>query len=175
MWRVLLHNDDYTTMEFVVEVLIAFFHKTDTEATHIMLTVHTSGAASPGVYTRDVAETKSTQVIDSRRERGYAAPAHHRTREPNDSLPRGRRLRSRSPPTRRAQRRHEYVTLEHLLYALLFDGPALVRGRSRRSAPTSRRSRRARAFLEQLEQRPEDATSSPTQTAALPARAPARA
>jgi ATP-dependent Clp protease adaptor protein ClpS len=69
-YKVLLHNDDYTTMEFVVEVLKRFFHKTDTEAVHIMLTVHKSGAAVAGVYTRDVAETKSTQVMDYARENG---------------------------------------------------------------------------------------------------------
>ena len=69
-YKVLFHNDDYTTMEFVIEVLKRFFHKTDTEAAHIMLTVHKSGAAVAGVYTRDVAETKSTQVMDYARESG---------------------------------------------------------------------------------------------------------
>ncbi|CAN5925420.1 hypothetical protein BH11MYX4_BH11MYX4_30420 [soil metagenome] len=69
-YKVLFHNDDYATMEFVVEVLKRFFHKTDTEAVHIMLTVHKSGAAVAGVYTRDVAETKSTQVMDYARENG---------------------------------------------------------------------------------------------------------
>jgi len=69
-YKVIFHNDDYTTMEFVVEVLKRFFHKTDTEAVHIMLTVHKSGAAVAGVYTRDVAETKSTQVMDYARENG---------------------------------------------------------------------------------------------------------
>lgn len=69
-YKVMFHNDDYTTMEFVVDVLKRFFHKTDTEAMHIMLTVHKSGAAVAGVYTRDVAETKSTQVMDYARENG---------------------------------------------------------------------------------------------------------
>ena len=69
-YKVIFHNDDYTTMEFVIEVLKRFFHKTDTEATHIMLTVHKTGAAVAGVYTRDVAETKSTQVMDYARENG---------------------------------------------------------------------------------------------------------
>ena len=69
-YKVIFHNDDYTTMEFVVEVLKLFFHKTDTEAAHIMLTVHKSGAAVAGVYTRDVAETKTTQVMDYARENG---------------------------------------------------------------------------------------------------------
>jgi len=69
-YKVIFHNDDYTTMEFVIEVLKRFFHKTDTEAVHIMLTVHKTGAAVAGVYTRDVAETKSTQVMDYARENG---------------------------------------------------------------------------------------------------------
>jgi ATP-dependent Clp protease adaptor protein ClpS len=69
-YKVIFHNDDYTTMEFVVEVLKRFFHKTDTEAMHIMLTVHKSGAAVAGVFTRDVAETKKAQVMDYARENG---------------------------------------------------------------------------------------------------------
>lgn len=69
-YKVIFHNDDYTTMEFVIEVLKRFFHKTDTEAMHVMLTVHKKGAAVAGVYTRDVAETKSTQVMDYARESG---------------------------------------------------------------------------------------------------------
>lgn len=69
-YKVIFHNDDYTTMEFVVEVLKRFFHKTDTEAVHIMLKVHKTGAAVAGVYTRDVAETKSQQVMSYARENG---------------------------------------------------------------------------------------------------------
>ena len=69
-YKVIFHNDDYTTMEFVIEVLKRFFHKNDTEATHIMLTVHKMGAAVAGVYTRDVAETKSQQVMSYAREKG---------------------------------------------------------------------------------------------------------
>jgi ATP-dependent Clp protease adaptor protein ClpS len=69
-YKVIFHNDDYTTMEFVVDVLKRFFHKTDTEAMHIMLTVHKSGAAVAGVFTRDVAETKKAQVLDYARENG---------------------------------------------------------------------------------------------------------
>jgi ATP-dependent Clp protease adaptor protein ClpS len=61
---VIFHNDDYTTREFVVHVLMRFFSKTETEATHIMLTVHHKGRGVAGVYTRDIAETKAQQVID---------------------------------------------------------------------------------------------------------------
>jgi ATP-dependent Clp protease adaptor protein ClpS len=68
---VLFHNDDFTTMEFVVEVLQRFFHKTETEALHIMLTVHKKGRAVAGVYSRDVAETKVAEVMGHARDRGY--------------------------------------------------------------------------------------------------------
>jgi ATP-dependent Clp protease adaptor protein ClpS len=69
-YKVIFHNDDYTTQEFVVYVLERFFHKTETEARHIMLTVHHKGAAVAGVYTKDVAETKAQQVMDLAREDG---------------------------------------------------------------------------------------------------------
>ena len=58
MWRVLLHNDDYTTQEFVVWILETVFHKQPAEAFSIMMRVHQSGLGIAGIYTRDVAETK---------------------------------------------------------------------------------------------------------------------
>jgi ATP-dependent Clp protease adaptor protein ClpS len=69
-FKVLLHNDDYTTMEFVVLVLMKFFHKTETEATHVMLSVHHKGQGVAGVYTKDVAETKVDEVTDYAKEHG---------------------------------------------------------------------------------------------------------
>jgi ATP-dependent Clp protease adaptor protein ClpS len=69
-FKVIFHNDDYTTQEFVVYVLMRFFHKGEAEARHIMLTVHFKGAATAGVYTKDVAETKAQQVMDLAREHG---------------------------------------------------------------------------------------------------------
>ena len=69
-YKVIFHNDDYTTQEFVIHVLERFFHKTETEARHIMLTVHHKGLAVAGVYTKDVAETKAEQVMDAARENG---------------------------------------------------------------------------------------------------------
>lgn len=62
LYRVVLINDDYTPMEFVVHVLEIFFAMDREKATQIMLTVHTQGAAVVGIYPRDIAETKSEQV-----------------------------------------------------------------------------------------------------------------
>jgi ATP-dependent Clp protease adaptor protein ClpS len=64
MYKVLLLNDDYTPMEFVVHVLERFFNKSRSEAERIMLHVHRRGVGICGVYTYEVAETKVTQVID---------------------------------------------------------------------------------------------------------------
>jgi ATP-dependent Clp protease adaptor protein ClpS len=69
-YKVLFHNDDYTTMEFVVEVLRKHFHKNETESLHIMLTVHRKGSAVAGIYPRDVAETKVAEVMRHAREHG---------------------------------------------------------------------------------------------------------
>ena len=62
MYQVVMLNDDYTPMEFVVEVLQIFFGMGREKATRIMLTVHTQGKAVCGIYTRDIAETKAMQV-----------------------------------------------------------------------------------------------------------------
>lgn len=62
MYRVLLHNDHYTTMDFVVEILQKVFHKSIIEATKIMLDVHKKGMGNVGVYTYDIAATKVAQV-----------------------------------------------------------------------------------------------------------------
>ncbi len=64
LYRVLLLNDDYTPMEFVVLVLEKFFQKGREEATHIMLHVHQHGVGECGIYTYEIAETKVTQVMD---------------------------------------------------------------------------------------------------------------
>lgn len=62
LYKVVLLNDDYTPMEFVVEVLQVFFGMNREKATQVMLAVHTTGKATCGIYPRDIAETKSAQV-----------------------------------------------------------------------------------------------------------------
>jgi ATP-dependent Clp protease adaptor protein ClpS len=71
MYRVLLHNDDYTTMEFVVEILMLVFKKTPEEAVRIMLNVHHKGVGMCGVYTYEVSETKVNTVHSLARENGF--------------------------------------------------------------------------------------------------------
>lgn len=68
LYKVVLINDDYTPMEFVVDILERFFSKSREQATQIMLTVHTTGKGTCGVYTRDIAETKAHQVNSYARE-----------------------------------------------------------------------------------------------------------
>lgn len=65
MYRVILMNDDYTPMEFVVSILMGIFKKTQEEATQIMLNVHQKGIGTCGIYTFEVAETKVAQVMDA--------------------------------------------------------------------------------------------------------------
>ena len=68
LYKVLLLNDDYTPMEFVVHILESFFGMGREKATQVMLEVHTRGAGVCGVFTRDIAETKVAQVNDFSRE-----------------------------------------------------------------------------------------------------------
>jgi ATP-dependent Clp protease adaptor protein ClpS len=71
MYKVLLHNDDYTTMDFVVMILETVFHKSPSEATQIMLNVHHKGVGICGLYTFDIAQTKVTTVIAIARQHEY--------------------------------------------------------------------------------------------------------
>ena len=71
MFKVMLFNDDYTTMEFVIEVLQRFFDMDRERALQIMLKVHNEGFAVCGVYSRDVAETKVTRVSEFAKQHGH--------------------------------------------------------------------------------------------------------
>jgi ATP-dependent Clp protease adaptor protein ClpS len=71
LYRVLLHNDDYTTRDFVVEILEAVFHKPEPEAVQIMLHVHQNGLGVAGVYTYEVAEMKVRTVEALARQRQF--------------------------------------------------------------------------------------------------------
>ncbi len=71
LYKVLLHNDDYTTKEFVVQILEYVFHKANTEAVQIMLHVHQNGIGVAGVYTYEVAETKVALVESLARQHEY--------------------------------------------------------------------------------------------------------
>lgn len=71
LYKVLLHNDDYTTMEFVIHILKRHFSKSDGEAQSIMLNVHNNGVGVCGVYTFEVAETKVSKVMREAKKGGF--------------------------------------------------------------------------------------------------------
>ena len=71
LYRVLLHNDNYTTMEFVVEVLIFVFNKSAEQAARIMLNVHHNGIGMCGIFPYDIAESKVDAVLSLARDRGF--------------------------------------------------------------------------------------------------------
>ena len=75
MYQVVLLNDDYTTMDFVVEILESIFHRTPAEAYRIMMQVHTQGTGTAGVYTPEVAETKVADVVELAQGAGYPLQA----------------------------------------------------------------------------------------------------
>jgi ATP-dependent Clp protease adaptor protein ClpS len=82
MYKVLMHNDDYTTMEFVLLVLQKFFSKSAQEAQSIMLEVHNRGFGICGIYTYEVAESKVAKVIKYARDNGHPLKC---STEPSDS------------------------------------------------------------------------------------------
>jgi ATP-dependent Clp protease adaptor protein ClpS len=75
LYKVILLNDDYTTMEFVIQVLESVFEKSPAEAYQIMMHVHTNGRGLAGVYPWEVAETKAEAVISLARSSGYPLQA----------------------------------------------------------------------------------------------------
>jgi ATP-dependent Clp protease adaptor protein ClpS len=82
MHKVIMHNDDYTTMEFVIHVLEKYFNKNTTEAHTIMLEIHTRGFGICGLFTFEVAESKVAKVIKYARENGHPLKC---STEPADS------------------------------------------------------------------------------------------
>lgn len=70
-YHVIMHNDDYTTMDFVVEILMDIFHKSEEEATMLMLTVHQSGKAVVGNYSYDIAMSKVRTAADRAAAEGF--------------------------------------------------------------------------------------------------------
>jgi ATP-dependent Clp protease adaptor protein ClpS len=71
LYKVILHNDDYTTMDFVVDILISIFLKSKSEAVELMLKIHTDGKAVCGVYIYEIALTKAEQVKRLARENSF--------------------------------------------------------------------------------------------------------
>ena len=71
MYKVLLHNDNYTTMEFVIYVLTSIFRHSESSATRIMLAVHMQGVGVAGIYQREIAEMKVDRVVQLAREAQY--------------------------------------------------------------------------------------------------------
>lgn len=70
-YKVLLHNDDYTTIDFVVDILMGVFHKSETQAESIMMDVHKKGKAICGIYTYEIAKTKVYQVKELAKSNGF--------------------------------------------------------------------------------------------------------
>ena len=99
LWKVLLHNDDYTTQEFVVWLLKTIFRKSEPEATVIMLAVHKAGVGVAGVYTKDVAETRAERGRQLAEREGFpllltveAEDANHKSGAATAKTPRHQEL-----------------------------------------------------------------------------------
>lgn len=75
LYKVILHNDDYTSMDFVVNIIMTLFHKSIEEANALMLEVHKKGKAIVGVYSREIAETKVFQVENIARQNQFPLKA----------------------------------------------------------------------------------------------------
>jgi len=71
LYKVILHNDDYTTMEFVIAILCKYFNKNEEEAVKIMYDVHKSGAGLAGIFTKEIAETRVAGVHKKARDAGF--------------------------------------------------------------------------------------------------------
>ncbi len=142
-------------MEYVIDVLRRFFHKNETEALHIMLTVHKKGGRSPAVYPPGTSPKPRSPRSCVRRPRAWDIPGLLVTAEPERMRP----MRI-SPEVEialsvaasdAARRRHEYVTIEHLLYALLMDEPTAAVFRHAGGDPVALKKRLEAYLSEQIE------------------------
>lgn len=70
-YKVIMYNDNFTTMEFVVDILVQIFHKSEPEAEQLMMTVHRKGQAVVGVYPMDIAKTRVNKALQQARKQGY--------------------------------------------------------------------------------------------------------
>lgn len=84
-FKVLLHNDDFTPMEFVIMVLMELFHRSSAEATRIMLHVHRNGVGVAGVFSREIAEAKAARTIQAARDAGFPLMASTEPEGPDDN------------------------------------------------------------------------------------------
>ncbi len=119
-YQVLLHNDDYTTMEFVVMILMTVFHTSESEAVRTMMQVHQQGVGVAGVYSCEVAETKVAKVCAAGPPERVSPALHHGAG--NDMIIAKELQVAFSVAVQEAlRRRHDLVSLEHLLFALTGD------------------------------------------------------
>jgi ATP-dependent Clp protease ATP-binding subunit ClpA len=164
LYKVIFHNDDYTTMEFVTLVLERFFHKSESESTHIMLTVHHKGSAVAGVYPRDVAETKVEQVTDFAREHGYPLllTAEPELRSVTMQIAPEVEVAFTLAQREAARRHHEYITVEHLLFALLFDEETREAVRRSGGDPDKIKKKLEKFFAKDLEALEDETTPRPS-------------
>ena len=124
LYKVLLLNDDYTPMEFVVHILEKFFAKSREDAVEVMLHVHRHGVGICGVFTFEVAETKVAQVaLNFHAGINILLTVHHGERV-MPSLSRSLEQALHHAIKLASDRHHEYATLEHLLLALMDDADA---------------------------------------------------
>ena len=170
MFKVMLLNDDYTPMDFVVVVLQQFFSLSREQATQVMLKVHRDGAGVCGVFPRDVAATKVEQVLCFARQHQHPLAVRDGGKL---MIAQELEVSLHMAFMEARQKRHEFITVEHLLLALL-DNPSAsevlqrLRGQDRRPAQT------AGGFRHRTHADPRQRRSRYAADAGFPARDPAR-
>ncbi len=117
MFKVLLHNDDYTSMDFVVEVLTGIFHKTHAQAEQIMLQIHEKGKAICGVYSFEIAQTKAQQVKQRAKQNEF--PLLATIEEDINMISIALNDVFKQAVGYAKENRHEYLTVEHVFLAIV--------------------------------------------------------